>query len=95
MVGSKIIKQLKKKHSKLTISQISSITRAIFNTISDNLANNRPTEIRVWGRFSIKNIKARYNSRNPKTSEIIYTPEKKKVSFKMSKSLKEEINKIL
>ena len=38
-------------------------------------------------------IKAKYNARNPKTGEIIYVPEKKKVSFKMSKHLKQEANK--
>ena len=40
-----------------------------------------------------KTIKAKYNARNPKTGGIIYVPEKKKVSFKMSKHLKQEINK--
>ena len=30
---------------------------------------------------------------NTKTAEIIYVPEKKKVSFKMAKHLKEKINK--
>ena len=44
-------------------------------------------------RFSIKLIKDKHNARNPKTGEIIYVPVKKKVSFKMSKHLKEEINK--
>ncbi|MBA1337943.1 MAG: nucleoid DNA-binding protein [Pelagibacterales bacterium] len=95
MVESKIAKQLKEKHPKLTISQITSIIDIIFNTISENLIKNRSIEIRTWGRFSVKIIKARHNARNPKTNEIIYTPERKKVSFRMSKNLKEEINKIL
>ena len=30
---------------------------------------------------------------NPKTGELIFVPEKKKIYFKMSKHLKEEINK--
>ena len=42
---------------------------------------------------SVKTIKAKFNARNPRTNEIIYVPEKKKISFKMSKHLKEEINK--
>ena len=50
-------------------------------------------ELRNFGRFSIKTIKAKYNARNPKTGEIIYVPKKKKVSFKMSKHLKQEVNK--
>jgi integration host factor subunit beta len=53
----------------------------------------KPVELRDFGRFSVKTIKAKHNARNPRTSEIIYVPEKKKVSFKMSKHLKQEINK--
>jgi nucleoid DNA-binding protein len=55
----------------------------------------RSVELRNFGRFSLKEIKAKYNARNPKTGEIIFVPEKKKVSFKMSKYLKQEINKKL
>ena len=65
----------------------------MFNTIADSLHEDKPVELRNFGRFSIKTIKAKYNASNPKTGEIIYVPEKKKVSFKMSKHLKQEINK--
>ena len=61
--------------------------------LQDSLIKDKPVELRNFGRFSIKTIKAKYNARNPKTGEIIYVPEKKKVSFKMSKHLKQEINK--
>jgi nucleoid DNA-binding protein len=65
----------------------------MFDTISESLIEAKPVELRDFGRFSIKTIKAKYNARNPKTGEIIYVPEKKKVSFRMSKHLKQEINK--
>ena len=65
----------------------------MFDTISESLTKAVPVELRDFGRFSIKIIAAKYNARNPKTGEIIYVPEKKKVSFKMSKHLKQEINK--
>ena len=93
MVKSEIIKQLHKKHPSLDLAQIEAIFNIIFNTISDGLTEEKPVEFRNFGRFSIKTIKAKYNARNPKTGEIIYVPEKKKVSFKMSKHLKQEINK--
>ena len=64
----------------------------IFECIKESLIDNNPVELRKWGRWSIKNIKARYNARNPKTNEIIYVPQKKKISFKASKHLKELIN---
>jgi len=65
----------------------------MFDTIRDSLIKHKPVELRNFGRFSVKAVKAKYNARNPKTGEIIYVPEKKKVSFKMSKHLKQEINK--
>ena len=93
MVKSEIIKQLSKKYPNLNLSNIQDIVDIMFKTISDSLIKHKPVELRDFGRFSIKTIKAKYNARNPKTGEIIYVPEKKKVSFKMSKHLKQEINK--
>ena len=93
MVKSEIIKQLHKKHPALNRSQIETIVNIMFDTISNSLIQHKPVELRDFGRFSIKIIKAKYNARNPKTGEIIYVPEKKKISFKMSKHLKQEINK--
>jgi integration host factor subunit beta len=92
LVKSEIIKQLHKKHTTLNRPQIESIVDIIFETIADSLSKHKPVELRNFGRFSVKTIKAKYNARNPKTGEIIYVPEKKKVSFKMSKHLKQEIN---
>jgi integration host factor subunit beta len=65
----------------------------MFDTIKNSLIKHKPVELRDFGRFSIKTIKAKYNARNPKTGETIYVPVKKKVSFKMSKHLKQTINK--
>ena len=93
MVKSEIIKQLHKKHPTLNRSQIEAIVDIMLSTITDSLITFKPVELRDFGRFSVKTIKAKYNARNPKTGEIIYVPEKKKVSFKMSKHLKQEINK--
>ena len=93
MVKSEIIKQLHKKYPSLKRPQINAIFEIMFDTISGSLIKEKPFELRNFARFSIKTIKAKYNARNPKTGEIIYVPEKKKVSFKMSKHLKQEINK--
>ena len=93
MVKSEIIKLLHKKHPRLKFSQIEAIFDIIIDSMSESLANHKSIELRDFGRFSIKTIKAKYNARNPSSGEIIYVPKKKKVSFKMSKHLKQEINK--
>ena len=93
MVKSEIIKQLHKKHPSLKRPQVEAIFDVMFSSITDSLIKEKSVELRGFGRFSLKTIKSKYNARNPKTGEIIYVPEKKKVSFKMSKHLKQEINK--
>jgi len=93
LVKSELIKKLKTKNPNLNSSILESVLNIIFDTISHSLINNKSVELRNFGRFSIKNIKAKNNARNPKTNEIIYVPEKKKISFKMSKHLKKIINK--
>ena len=93
LVKSDIIKELKKKHPNLKSSQIESILDIIFDTISKNLIINKSVEIRDFCRFSIRTTKPKHNARDPRTGSIIYVPSKKKVFFKMSKHLKEEINK--
>ena len=95
MVRSEIAKKLQEKHPNLNISQISAIIDILLSAITDNLANSKSTEIRTWGRFSVKTIKAKLNARNPRTNEVIYVPEKKKISFKMSTFLKKKMNKNL
>ena len=93
MLKSDIIKELKKKHPNLKIFQVESIFNIIFDTISKNLKDSKSVEIRDFCRFSIRTTKAKHNARNPRTGSTIYVPSKKKVFFKMSKRLKEEINK--
>ena len=93
MVKSEIIKQLQEKYPSLNRYQIQAVVDIMFNTIANSLIKEKPVELRGFGRFSIKTIKAKFNARNPRTGEIIYVPEKKKVSFKMSKHLKQKANK--
>ena len=90
---SDIESSLAKDFPDLTKDQIYKSIDVIVDSIVESVAKDEKVEIRGFGRFSIKTINAKYNARNPKTGEIIYVPEKKKVSFKMSKHLKQEINK--
>lgn len=92
MVKSEIIKKLKQKNPQFTYLQLESLIDIILDTIIEKIVNNKPVEIRQLGRFMIKIIKEKHNARNPKTNELIYVPEKKKISFKMSKKLQQELN---
>tara|TARA_B100001063_G_C16692836_1_gene518050 strand:- start:166 stop:447 length:282 start_codon:yes stop_codon:yes gene_type:complete len=93
LVKPEIIKSLRKKFPQLKKSQINSILKIIFESMTQSLKSNKAIELRNFGRISTKTTRARHDARNPKTGEIIFVPEKKKIYFKMAKHLKEEINK--
>ena len=87
-----LIKKLKTKHPKLNKPQLETIIDAFFNSIEDALKQEKSVEIRGWGKFYIKEIKANPNSRNPRTGELIYVPKRNKIRFRASKKFKEFIN---
>ena len=92
MSRPKLIKQLTTKNSKLNRSEIDTVIEVFSNNIIKALKNGRKIELRGFGTFFVKKIKENYSARNPKTGELIYVPEKNKVRFKASKSLKKKIN---
>lgn len=95
MVKSEIIEKLKEKHPLLHFNRVSTIIDIILDTITQGIIDNKAIEIRSLGRFSVRTINAKPNARNPKTKELIFVPAKKKISFKMSKYLKDKINQII
>ncbi len=92
MAIPEIIKNLKKQYPKVPVQTIINLLRETFDEISKELIQGKAIEIRKFGRWSVKKIKQKYNAINPRTGERIYIPEKKKISFKMAKELKDIIN---
>ena len=88
---SDLIKDLKKNYPNLLKKDLLKFFDIFLNEIKIALKNNERVELRGWGIFYQKIQKSR-NSRNPKTGEIIFTPEKKNINFKMSKELFKLIN---
>ena len=88
---SDLIKDLKKNYPNLLKKDLLKFFDIFLNEIKIALKNNERVELRGWGIFYQKIQKSR-NSRNPKTGEIVYTPEKKNINFKMSKELFKLIN---
>ena len=88
-----LIKQLRKKNPKLSNSICEEVLSIFCSSIEKALINGQTVEIRGFGTFFIKNIKAKFSARNPATGKLIYIPEKKRVRFKSSKKFKELINK--
>ena len=93
MSRPKLIKQLKKLNPKINNSDLENVLEIFFEFITKALKNNKKIELRGFGTFFTKKIKEKYSARNPKTGELIYVPEKNKIRFRVSKKLKELINK--
>lgn len=94
MVKSDLIKKISDLHPNILRRDIEKTIDIIFEEISDALKNGEKYEIRGYGIFKIKSRKARIG-KNPKTGEKISIPEKKVPSFKMSKHMKQKLNKNL
>ena len=92
MSRPELIKYLKLKNPKFNRSEIEDILDILIKNIETALKEGKKIEIRGFGTFFIKKIKENYSARNPKTGEIIYSPEKNKVRFKPGKKLKKLIN---
>ncbi len=88
---SNLIKQLARIYPNLLKKDLLKIFDIFLNEIKIALKNGERVELRGWGIFHQKIQKSR-NSRNPKSGEIVYTPEKKIINFKMSKELFKIIN---
>ena len=89
----RLIKKLKKSYPKLNQEDIEDVINIFLSSLQNALREGKKIELRGFGTFFIKKIKEKYTSRNPKTGELIYVPEKNKVRFKPTKGLKELLNK--
>ena len=91
IVKSKLLKQLKKSYPNFSLNHLSKLVDIILNEIKRALRRGDRVEIRGWGTLSVKTQKSSIR-RNPKTGEKVAVPEKKVISWKMSKDMFKKIN---
>jgi integration host factor subunit beta len=91
IVKSKILKQLSKNWPNILQKDISKFTEIILNEIKRSLRRGDSVELRGFGRFSVKTQRASIR-RNPRTGQKVAVPEKKVISWKMSKYMFKKIN---
>ena len=78
----------------LTKVEIEAVLEGVILSISDSLRRGERVDLRGFGSFIIKQRAAR-NARNPATREIVKLQERFIPAFKVSKILKEVVNKSL
>ena len=76
----------------LTKVEIEAVFNSIIVNISDSLKRGERVDIRGFGSFLVKQRPAR-DARNPATREIVKLQERFVPVFKLSKILKEDVNK--
>ena len=91
IVNSKLLKQLSNNYPNFLKKDLSKFTDIIFNEIKRALKRGESVELRNFGRLSIKIQKSSIR-RNPKTGEKVAVPEKKVISWKMSKEMFKKMN---
>jgi nucleoid DNA-binding protein len=93
MKKSDIIKEVAE-GTGLTKVEIEAVLEGVILGISDSLSRGERVDIRGFGSFIVKQRAAR-DARNPATREIVKLQERFIPAFKVSKILKEVVNKSL
>ena len=91
VVKSKLLKQLSNNYPNFLKKDLSKFIDIILEEIKRALRRSDSVELRNFGRFSVKTQKASIR-RNPRTGEKVSVPEKKVISWKMSKDMFKKIN---
>ncbi|MCZ2327942.1 integration host factor subunit beta [Bartonella sp. F02] len=91
MVKSELVQIITRQNPHLFQRDVENIVNAIFEEISEALANGDRVELRGFGAFSVKNRSAR-SGRNPRTGETIAVEEKWVPFFKTGKELRNRLN---
>ena len=78
----------------LTKIEVDAVLAGMILTITESLKRGERVDLRGFGSFLVKQRAAR-DARNPATSEIVRLKERYIPAFKVSKLLKEDVNKSL
>ena len=90
-VKKELVESLQKKYPKVLNSDIEKMTDSIFRFLSNKLAAGHNVEIRGFGMMKVKTTNPRV-ARNPRSGEKVQVGIKRKINWKSSKLLNNEIN---
>ena len=90
-VKSDLIKELSNNYPNFLKKDLEKFLDIILNEIKRALRRGDGVELRNFGTFRVKTQKTSIR-RNPKTGEKVAVPEKKVISWKMSKEMFKKIN---
>jgi integration host factor subunit alpha len=88
-----LVQQVYKTHENMTKLQATEAIETLLRIIKDCLANGEDLLISGFGKFNVKNKKAR-RGRNPQTGEELILEERRVITFKPSGILRTSINRM-
>lgn len=91
MIRSELLGAILGKYPELNKSDADTVLRAVFDTISDQLAKGGRVELRGFGSFSVREREARIR-RNPRTGEQVEVDASSSIYFRAGKPLLEKLN---
>jgi integration host factor subunit beta len=91
MVRSDLIEIIAAQNPQMSKADVERVVHALFETITEALSQGQRVEVRGFGVFSGRTIRAR-QGRNPKTGEVLAIPEISVPAFKAGKALREKVN---
>ncbi|GJE43860.1 integration host factor subunit beta [Methylobacterium soli] len=90
MIRSELVLRLAALNPHLYEKDCEAVVTAILGRIEDALAAGDRVEIRGFGAFSVKDLRAR-QGRNPRTGESVAVKEKKALQFKPGKEIRQRL----
>jgi len=91
MIRSELVQKLCQDFPDLTQREVESVVSAVFDSITDQLAQGGRVELRGFGAFSTRKRDARVG-RNPRTGESVQVNAKRVPYFKPGKEMRERLN---
>ena len=90
MVKSELIEKLAETGN-ISKSLAENVVNLIFDSMIEELKEQKPIEIRGFGSFRVRHYKG-YTGRNPRTGEKVSVGEKKLPFFRAGKELRDRLN---
>ena len=91
MIRSELVQKLCNDFPDLSQRELESVVGAIFDSITEQLADGGRVELRGFGAFSTRQRDARMG-RNPRTGESVSVDAKRVPYFKPGKEMRERLN---
>jgi integration host factor subunit beta len=91
MIRSELVQKLCSDFPDLSQREVENVVGAVFDSITDQLAQGGRVELRGFGAFSTRQRDAR-TGRNPRTGEAVSVDAKRVPYFKPGKEMRERLN---